>query len=113
MPGEYETFENIYLDLSRVPGRCRFGASGMGWKANPKGVAAKDLKDQNMELWTLEAHEFIQAHWSRASKGYELKVFTRTMGIVQLGGFEQDASILSLPACLEWALLGLQVVCLC
>ncbi|RPB27707.1 SSrecog-domain-containing protein [Terfezia boudieri ATCC MYA-4762] len=90
MTGEYETFENIYLDLSRVGGRCRFGASGMGWKPNPKGANAKDLKDQNMELWTLEAHEFIQAHWSRASKGYELKVFTRAMGIVQLDGFEQD-----------------------
>ena len=62
----------------------------MGWKANPKGVAAKDLKDQ---MWTLEAHEFIQGHWSRASKGYKLKVFTRTMVIVQLGGFKQDARI--------------------
>jgi len=68
----------------------------MGWKPNPKGANAKDLKDQNMELWTLEAHEFIQAHWSRASKGYELKVFTRTMGIVQLDGFEQDVRTLSL-----------------
>ena len=96
MAGEYETFENIYLDLSRVGGRCRFGASGMGWKPNSKGANAKDLKDQNMELWTLEAHEFIQAHWSRASKGYELKVFTRTMGIVQLDGFEQDVRNLSL-----------------
>jgi len=96
MAGEYETFENIYLDLSRVGGRCRFGASGMGWKPNSKGANAKDLKDQNMELWTLEAHEFIQAHWSRASKGYELKVFTRTMGIVQLDGFEQDVCNLSL-----------------
>ena len=93
MPGEYETFENIYLDLSRVPGKCRFAASGMGWKANTsRAAAASKDKDQSTDLWTLVSNEFVQAQWSRASKGYELKVFTRTMGIVQLDGFEQDVS---------------------
>lgn len=78
MPGDYETFENIYLDLSRQPGKCRFAASGMGWK--PSGG----------DTWTLQNTEISNAQWSRAARGYEVKIFTRTMGIVQLDGFEAD-----------------------
>lgn len=78
MPGDYETFENIYLDLSAKPGKCRFAASGMGWK--PSGG----------ETWTLQSAEIASAQWSRAARGYEVKIFTKTMGIVQLDGFEQD-----------------------
>lgn len=80
MAGDYETFENIYLDLSRQAGKCRFAASGMGWK--PSGG----------DTWTLQNTEIVSAQWSRAAKGYELKIHTRTMGIVQLDGFEQDVS---------------------
>ena len=90
MPGDYETFEGIHLDLSKQPGRCRFASSGMGWKA----LARQGQKEA--EVWTLPANEFQQAHWSRAAKGYELRVFTRTMGVVQLDGFEQDVSFFCL-----------------
>lgn len=82
MPGDYETFENIYLDLSRQPGKCRFAASGMGWK--PSGG----------DTWTLQNTEISNAQWSRAARGYEIKLFTRTMGIVQLDGFELDVRFL-------------------
>ncbi|CCX32923.1 hypothetical protein FPQ18DRAFT_398685 [Pyronema domesticum] len=78
MAGDYETFEGIYLDLSRQPGKCRFAASGMGWK--PSGG----------DTWTLTNTEISSAQWSRAAKGYEVKIITRTLGIVQLDGFEQD-----------------------
>ena len=94
MPGDYETFENTYLDLRRAPGKTRFAASGMGWKSTPlppprPGAPAPPHTN---EMWTMSSNEFVQAHWSRASKGYELKIFTRTLGIVQVDGFEQDVS---------------------
>jgi hypothetical protein len=27
-----ESFDNIYLDLSKEPGKCRLAESGLGWK---------------------------------------------------------------------------------
>jgi structure-specific recognition protein 1 len=78
MAGDYETFEKIHLDLSRQPGKCRFAASGMGWK--PSGG----------ETFTLPNTDIVSAQWSRAAKGYEVRLNTRTHGIVQLDGFEQD-----------------------
>ncbi|KAH0611220.1 uncharacterized protein H6S33_011647 [Morchella sextelata] len=77
MSGDYETFENIYLNLGQ-PGRCRFAPSGMGWKPS------------SGDTWTLQNTEISSAQWSRAARGYEVKIFTRTMGIVQLDGFELD-----------------------
>ena len=76
--GDYENFEGIHMDLSRQPGRCRFNASGMGWRP------------VDGEMRMLVNSEIASAQWSRAAKGYEVKIITRTMGIVQLDGFEQD-----------------------
>ncbi|KAI5804445.1 hypothetical protein EDC01DRAFT_643438 [Geopyxis carbonaria] len=78
MAGDTETFENIYLDLSRSSGKCRFAASGIGWKP------------QVGETWTLQNTEILSAQWSRAAKGYELKIHSRAMGIFQMDGFLQD-----------------------
>jgi hypothetical protein len=75
-----ETFENIYLNLSSVPGRCRFADTGMGWKP------------ANGETWTLEKDQISQGLWSRAAKGYELKIHTRNSGIVHLDGFAESVS---------------------
>lgn len=87
MAGDYETFEGIYLDLSRLPGKCRFAASGMGWKSTAGG-----------DTWVIQNTEIASAQWSRAAKGYEVKINTRTMGIVQLDGFEQDVSSMAIAA---------------
>jgi len=69
------------MDLSRYPGRCRFNTSGMGWRP------------VDGEMRMLVNSEIASAQWSRAAKGYEVKIVTRTMGIVQLDGFEQDVCI--------------------
>ncbi|KAI9858597.1 MAG: FACT complex subunit [Trichoglossum hirsutum] len=74
-----ESFENIYFDLSRQPGKCRFAETGLGWK--PAGGG---------DTFTLDATNVASAQWSRASKGFELKVFSRTSGIHQLDGFLQE-----------------------
>jgi structure-specific recognition protein 1 len=74
-----ESFENIYLDLSKQPGKCRFAADGIGWKPNAGGDA-----------WTLGQEEIVQGLWSRASRGHELKMYTRASGVVQLDGFKED-----------------------
>lgn len=76
---DMETFENIYLDLSRQPGKCRIAESGLGWKPSGGG-----------DTFTLDSSNIGAAHWSRAARGYELKILSRTSGVVQLDGFEQE-----------------------
>ncbi|KAF2837892.1 SSrecog-domain-containing protein [Patellaria atrata CBS 101060] len=73
-----ETFDEIYLDLSKQPGKCRFVETGLGWKLG------------NGDPFTLDAAEFTQAQWSRASRGYEIKVYSRNNAVVQLDGFQQE-----------------------
>ena len=73
-----ETFENIYLDLSKQPGRCRIAESGLGWK--PSGG----------ETFTLDSSNIGAAQWSRAARGYEVKILSRSSGVIQLDGFEQE-----------------------
>lgn len=75
-----ESFDNIYLDLSKEPGKCRLAESGLGWK--PAGG----------QTFTLDKQELISAQWSRAAKAYELKIYARHAGVVQLDGFKQEVS---------------------
>lgn len=76
-----ETFENIYLDLSRQPGRCRLAESGLGWKPSAGG-----------DTVTLDGSAIQGAQWSRASKGHEIKIQTKDNKIIQLDGFQEDVS---------------------
>jgi structure-specific recognition protein 1 len=73
-----ESFDDIYLDLSKQPGKCRLAESGLGWK--PAGG----------QTFTLDKGELLSAQWSRAARGYELKILARNAGVVQLDGFKQD-----------------------
>nr|POE72720.1 fact complex subunit pob3 [Quercus suber] len=73
-----ESFDDIYLDLSKQPGKCRLAESGLGWK--PSGG----------QTFTLDKSEFISAQWSRAARGYEMKIYARNAGVVQLDGFKPD-----------------------
>lgn len=52
----------------------------MGWK--PAGG----------KTFTLDKAELISAQWSRAAKAYELKIYARHAGVVQLDGFKQEVS---------------------
>lgn len=74
-----ESFENIYLDLQPQPGKCRFAESGLGWK--PAGGS---------EAFTIDGTNIAAAQWSRASKGYELKIFPKSSGVLQFDGFDQE-----------------------
>ena len=76
-----ENFEEIYLDLSHKPGRCRIAEQGLGWK--PAGG----------DTFTLDKENIISAQWSRAARGHELKIFARNTGVVQLDGFRPDVSL--------------------
>ena len=78
--GPRESFNDIYLDLSKEPGKCRIAESGLGWRPH------------NGETFTLDKAEFVNAQWSRAARGHELKIFARNAGVVQLDGFKQDVS---------------------
>lgn len=79
-----ESFDNIYLDLSKDPGKCRLAESGLGWK--PSGG----------QTFTLDKGEFLSAQWSRAARGYEMKIYARNQGVVQLDGFRQEVQFLQL-----------------
>ena len=76
-----ESFEGIYLDLSKQPGKCRIAESGLGWKPSGGG-----------ETFTLDGGTIGGAQWSRAARGFELKILSRTSGVIQLDGFEQEVS---------------------
>ncbi|KAH8595950.1 FACT complex subunit pob-3 [Bisporella sp. PMI_857] len=74
-----ESFDGIYLDLSREPGMCRFAETGFGWKPSGGG-----------DTFTLDQSNIGGAQWSRASKGFEVKILQRNSGVVQLDGFSQE-----------------------
>ncbi|MCJ1243118.1 FACT complex subunit [Trapelia coarctata] len=74
-----ETFENIHLDISKQHGRCRIAESGLGWKPSGGG-----------DTFTLDSSNIASAQWSRAARGYELKILSRTSGVIQLDGFEAE-----------------------
>ncbi|KAI9645990.1 FACT complex subunit [Ciborinia camelliae] len=74
-----ESFENIYLDLSKDSGRCRFAETGFGWRPSGGG-----------DTFTLENSNIAGAQWSKASKGFEVKLLLRNSDICQLDGFLQD-----------------------
>lgn len=73
-----ESFDDIYLDLSKKPGKCRIAESGLGWRP------------QAGNTFTLDKAEFISAQWSRAARGHELKIIGRNAGVVLLDGFKQE-----------------------
>ena len=74
-----ESFDNIYLDLSKESGKCRFAETGFGWKPSGGG-----------DTFTLDVSNIASAQWSKAAKGYEVKILQRNSGIVQLDGFQQE-----------------------
>ncbi|KAG9189810.1 FACT complex subunit [Alternaria panax] len=74
-----EAFNDIYLNLSRKPGAARFSDSGFGWKPVSGG-----------ETYTCDQSQIQQAQWSRAARGYEIKILSRNDGVIQLDGFRQE-----------------------
>jgi structure-specific recognition protein 1 len=79
-PATSESFDNIYLDLSKESGKCRFAETGFGWK--PAGGG---------DTFTLDHSNIGSAAWSRAAKGYEVRILQRnSSGIIQLDGFQQE-----------------------
>lgn len=79
-----ETFEGIYLDISNQAGKCKIVESGLGWKPSGGG-----------DTFTLDGTNIAGAQWSRAARGYEVKILSRTLGVIQLDGFDQEVRRLS------------------
>lgn len=69
----------MYLDLSKQPGKCKLAESGLGWRPSGGG-----------DTFTLDSSNIGAAQWSRAAKGYELKILSRSSGVIQLDGFDQE-----------------------
>lgn len=74
-----EAFEGIYLNLSKKPGLTRFAEQGFGWKPSSGG-----------DTFTLDHEHIVSAQWSRAARGYEIKIVSRKDGVIQLDGFKQE-----------------------
>ncbi|KAJ5794546.1 hypothetical protein N7457_001145 [Penicillium paradoxum] len=79
VPSTMESFDNIYLDLSKQPGKCKLAESGLGWRPSGGG-----------DTFTLDSSNIGAAQWSRAAKGFELKILSRSSGVIQLDGFDQE-----------------------
>jgi hypothetical protein len=80
--GRRETFDGIYLDLSKESGKLRFAETGFGWKPSGGG-----------DTFTQDAANIGGAQWSRASKGYEVKIVQRGGGVVQMDGFSLEVRV--------------------
>ncbi|KAI9891782.1 MAG: FACT complex subunit [Vezdaea aestivalis] len=81
-----ETFEGIFLDLSKAAGKFRISEQGLGWKTS------------GGDPWTLDHSQIASASWSRAAKGFEVKIYKKPNGIIQLDGFlEEDFERLAKP----------------
>ncbi|GME99047.1 unnamed protein product [Ambrosiozyma monospora] len=78
-------YERIYLNQSRLPGKMRIADSGLGWKAQVS--PGSTVKTQP---FLLPSEELQSAHWSRGSRGYELRIDTKNRGVVSLDGFDQQ-----------------------
>lgn len=92
-----ESFENIHLDISKQPGKCRVAQSGLGWKPSGGG-----------DTFTLDGINVGGAQWSRAARGYELKILSRTSGMIQLDGFDTEVRFTSTALeVLELIVIGL------
>ncbi|KAI0014129.1 hypothetical protein F4779DRAFT_560813 [Xylariaceae sp. FL0662B] len=75
----FENFDSIFLDLSKESGKCRFAENGLGWKPSAGG-----------NTFTLDSGDIAGAQWSRAAKGWEVKILKRSSEIVHLDGFQQE-----------------------
>lgn len=75
-----ESFDKIYLNLSTTVGKLRFSEAGFGWK--PSGG--------DIGQFTLDGESLVSAHWSRAARGFEVKVLCRNSDIHQLDGFQLE-----------------------
>ncbi|KAB5570421.1 POB3-like protein [Coniochaeta sp. 2T2.1] len=74
-----ESFENIHLNLSKETGKVRFAENGIGYKFTGGG-----------DVETFDQSNFGGAQWSRAARGYEVKILLRNSDVVQLDGFAQE-----------------------
>ncbi|EMR10104.1 hypothetical protein PNEG_01383 [Pneumocystis murina B123] len=72
-------YDDIYLNQGKIAGRLRLASSGLGWK-----------ESNSDELYTVPASDIRKAQWSRAARGYELKLTLRNGGFVQLDGFDDE-----------------------
>jgi hypothetical protein len=60
----------------------RFAETGFGWKPSGGG-----------DTFTQDAANIGGAQWSRASKGYEVKIVQRGGGVVQMDGFSLEVRV--------------------
>lgn len=72
----------MYLDLSKQPGKCKLAESGLGWRPSGGG-----------DTFTLDSSNIGAAQWSRAAKGFELRILSRSSGVIQLDGFDQEVCV--------------------
>ena len=95
-----ETFQNIHYDLSKSAGRLRVADSGMGWKGN---------KSENP--LTLESGSFNNAQWSKGARGYEVKIFSRSQGVIYLDGFQEEVQFRSNSLCFAAHSCRISIAC--
>lgn len=66
----------------------RLAPSGLGWKAQENKNRGGSAKVS--EPFLLEGDEVQSAFWSRAARGYEVRIVTKNKGALQLDGFDVE-----------------------
>ncbi|KAG4305006.1 hypothetical protein PORY_001681 [Pneumocystis oryctolagi] len=72
-------YDDIHLNQGKIAGRLRLASSGLGWK-----------EPNSEDPYIVSASDIRKAQWSRAARGFELKLTLRNGGFVQLDGFEDE-----------------------
>lgn len=63
----------------------RIADSGLGWKAAATGGSATKNAP-----FLLPSEQIVAGHWSRGSRGWELRIYTKSQGVARLDGFDQQ-----------------------
>jgi FACT complex subunit SSRP1/POB3 len=72
-------FDDVYLNLSKHPGKLRLHKSGLGWKSST----------QSGDPFTVPASDIRRGIWSHAARGYSLKVILRNGSALLIDGFDE------------------------
>lgn len=82
------TYEGVYTNQSRVPGVFRLNDRGIGWKPNEVKKTGGSIRVPDTLL--LPRQEIDAVFWSRGARGFEVRVQTKTQGVIQIDGFQND-----------------------
>lgn len=89
----YTEYESIHCGMLPEKGRFRFAPNGLGWKSasgKTTVISSDDLK---------------KLSWSRAARGYQLRVQCKDNTVHRFDGFKSEVSTMIVSNVSDWSLV--------